>query len=121
MLYFRGARKYLIYTRGIRRAGLLNDRKEKVVVERKTERVSMQALAYQLRDALEPVEKLFESFETKNEFLEMRSHYYPLSKINSCLRAHKCDHDYVTDYCPEKDTYRPIFGLYVSLTSYRSR
>ena len=77
------------------------------MVERKTERVSMQALAYQLRDALEPVEKLFESFEPKNEFLEMRSHYYPLSKIDSCLRVHKCDHDYVTDYCPEKDTYRP--------------
>jgi len=107
VLYYRGTPKYLIYKRGIRRAGLLNDRKEKGMIETKTERVSMQTLAYQLRDDLKPVKKLFNSFQKDNEFLEMRSYYFPLSKIDSCLRAHKLEHDYVTDYCPETETYRP--------------
>ena len=77
------------------------------MIETKTERVSMQALAYQIREELKPVTKLFDSFEKDNEFLLVRSHYFPLTKIDFCLKADKLDHDYVTDYCPETKTSRP--------------
>jgi len=77
------------------------------MIEKQTETVSMQALAYQIREELKPVTKLFDSFEKDNEFLLVRSYYFPLTKIDFCLRAHKLDHDYVTDFCPETNTYRP--------------
>ena len=77
------------------------------MIETQTERVSMQALAYQIREELKPVTKLFDSFEKDNEFLLVRSYYFPLTKIDFCLRAHKLDHDYVTDHCLETETYRP--------------
>ena len=77
------------------------------MIETKTERVSMQALAYQIREELKPVTKLFDSFEKDNEFLLVRSYYFPLTKIDFCLKAHKLDHEYVTDFCPETRTYRP--------------
>ena len=44
MLYYRGTPKYLIYTRGIRRAGLLNDRKE----ESMDTKVAMKIVAEQV-------------------------------------------------------------------------
>ena len=77
------------------------------MIETKTERVSMQALAYQIREELKPVTKLFDSFEKDNEFLLVRSCYFPLDKIDFCLRALKLDYDYVTDHCLETETYRP--------------
>jgi len=77
------------------------------MIETKTERVSMQALAYQIREELKPVTKLFDSFEKDNEFLLVRSYYFPLSKIDNCLKAHKLDHEYVTDFCPETRAHRP--------------
>ena len=77
------------------------------MIETKTERVSMQALAYQIREELKPVTKLFDSFEKDNEFLLVRSCYFPLNKIDFCLRARKLDYDYVTDHCLETETYRP--------------
>jgi len=77
------------------------------MIEKQTERVSMQALAYQIREELKPVTKLFDSFEEDNEFLLVRSYYFPLTKIDNCLKAIKLDHEYVTDFCPETRTHRP--------------
>jgi len=85
-------------------------------VEEKTERVSMQELAYQLREELKPVTKLFKSFEENNEFLVVKAYYFPLSEVDTCLQGEKLDHEYVTDYCPETKTYRPEKRLRVNVS-----
>ncbi len=41
--------------------------KGKKMIEKQTETVSMQALAYQIREELKPVTKLFDSLEKDNE------------------------------------------------------
>tara|TARA_R100000353_G_scaffold6702_1_gene8736 strand:- start:226 stop:1146 length:921 start_codon:yes stop_codon:yes gene_type:complete len=86
------------------------------MIETQTERVSMQELAYQIREELKPVTKLFDSFEEDNEFLLVRSCYFPLTKIDFCLRARKLDYDYVTDHCLETETYRPKKRILIDIS-----
>ena len=55
-------------------------------------------------------------FLKDNEFLLVRSCYFPLNKIDFCLRARKLDYDYVTDHCLETETYRPKRRILIDIS-----
>ena len=120
MLYFRGTPKYLIYRRGIRRAGLLNDRKEESMQDLRLEEFTVNHIMTEghlteLRLSPELVGLLAKA--TRNEEMNIDTELSDLG-LNDDIEHWEMpeDSEYipVTQWCPDEDANEPhIWSIFM--------
>jgi len=120
VLYYRGTPKYLIYTRGIRRAGLLNDRKEESMQDLRLEELTVNHImtaGYLTELRLSPELVGLLANATRNEEMNIDTELSDIG-LNDDIQHWEMpeDSEYipVTQWCPDEEASEPsIWSIFM--------